>query len=670
MKNSQFEIGQSLVQEGYGCIAKTGYIAEIHPEENKCFTIGGNGMEQNKFRVVIAWENNTWNELSENNISRWRERAVSYNEPDVTPEAAAAMLKNAVIARVEAQQAERLKREQQAQEVSDWRDSIRDKVPADAKAVIIAEFEEDDSDSQTDYFNTKTTKTVILGFSSHARNIFSEMRKAAKNYEHTASLADAPKGAEHRQNYSMGGGYFLKASGRYSSGWKIRKVKFYGTQNDIAEYVPFGLWSVPEATQAAPATQSTPKGAAGVTIEQHTHTKKGFEMWIVCLADRVERETYLAQLADARTLGGWYSRKWGATPAGFAFKDEAKAIEFADSIGGEAVADETAEKPKAATSQTTAEKLDAIAEKLQSEIERKYADRAQNTPKQRKQAMSARQDGNDLQRAQKGLRELAAMHRAGTVPAVLASIKSKKAAIELAREQLDHSNCGYYDPGQPTGEPANDTDAARTFWGLAGGKTQEETERDEIAAREMKIKNSTIPGFFPTPADIVARMIDAADLELGQSILEPSAGSGAIAQAITRYDPSAKITCLEINASLFQLLKLKGLQPKQEDFMEFSEFQAFDRVLMNPPFEKGQDVAHVRRAFLHLKPGGVLVAIMAPSWQHNSARKFADFREWLNTLPHDVEDIGAGAFKASGTNVSTVMVTIRKPEASQLVTIH
>ena len=66
-----------------------------------------------------------------------------------------------------------------------------------------------------------------------------------------------------------------------------------------------------------------------MTITEHTHTKKGFQMWIVQLAERVDRERFAAILAEAKTRGGWYSRKWGSTPGGFAFKDEATAQDFA-----------------------------------------------------------------------------------------------------------------------------------------------------------------------------------------------------------------------------------------------------------------------------------------------------------------------------------------------------
>jgi len=118
-------------------------------------------------------------------------------------------------------------------------------IPKTAKALIVAEMEFDMSDMQTDYFATHTTRTVILGVSKYKRDIFSEMRKYADKIPETAHLKEPSKlnnnnepktegnkhwwkpSDEHREKYSMGHGYYLKADSRYSTGWVIRKVCKY-----------------------------------------------------------------------------------------------------------------------------------------------------------------------------------------------------------------------------------------------------------------------------------------------------------------------------------------------------------------------------------------------------------------------------------------------------------
>jgi len=76
---------------------------------------------------------------------------------------------------------------------------------------------------------------VYLVFSSHERDIFSEMRKAAGKFDHTkcyevAEVNPDPENKyfepsdEHREKYSMGAGYYLGAS-KYS-GWIVQKSRY------------------------------------------------------------------------------------------------------------------------------------------------------------------------------------------------------------------------------------------------------------------------------------------------------------------------------------------------------------------------------------------------------------------------------------------------------------
>lgn len=106
-------------------------------------------------------------------------------------------------------------------------------MPESTKAIIIANHVEDESDTMSDYHGSTTSKTIILAWSKHTRDIFSEMRKAAANHPVTAYLKDAPDEAEHREKWSMGGGYYLKDGYRHSTGWEVRKVELYNGEKNI-----------------------------------------------------------------------------------------------------------------------------------------------------------------------------------------------------------------------------------------------------------------------------------------------------------------------------------------------------------------------------------------------------------------------------------------------------
>ena len=111
---------------------------------------------------------------------------------------------------------------------------LRPLIPSDAKAVIVGELRVSECDSYTAYYDYRIERTVILGFSTHTRNLFSEMRKYAANFEGTAYLAGNDKEYEHRENYSMGDGMYLGRN-KYS-GWTISKERIYDLEKFIERY--------------------------------------------------------------------------------------------------------------------------------------------------------------------------------------------------------------------------------------------------------------------------------------------------------------------------------------------------------------------------------------------------------------------------------------------------
>jgi 16S rRNA G1207 methylase RsmC len=87
--------------------------------------------------------------------------------------------------------------------------------------------------------------------------------------------------------------------------------------------------------------------------------------------------------------------------------------------------------------------------------------------------------------------------------------------------------------------------------------------------------------------------------------------------------------------------------------MEWEPGAQFDRVLMNPPFEKGGDVKHIQRAFGMLKPGGRLVAICA-----NGPRQALTLRLLAEKSGGLWEELPEGAFADEGTSVKTALIVI------------
>lgn len=163
--------------------------------------------------------------------------------------------------------------------------------------------------------------------------------------------------------------------------------------------------------------------------------------------------------------------------------------------------------------------------------------------------------------------------------------------------------------------------------------------------------------YFPTPAAVVQRLIELADLRPGVEVLEPSAGSGAIATAAATA--GAVVDCIERDPGYAAALTEAGITRTLHvaDFLTVPAQPRYDRVVMNPPFTKGADIAHVEHAQRFLKPDGLLVSVMSWTVAEHS-RKTAKFRSLVEARGGTVEAVGEKAFAESGTDVPTVLVTI------------
>lgn len=404
------------------------------------------------------------------------------------------------------------------------------------------------------------------------------------------------------------------------------------------------------------APDPAPQSSGACSIEEHTHTKRNCQVFMVVMHERVDRDEFNRLRREAKSLGGWYSRKWRSTPAGFAFTEMATAERFAAENFGNGE-NPPPDKPRNARKEAgpcpaMAEKLRKMADNLQPQIDNKLGDRLTNTPKRQREAASARIDGARLERTQQALNALASLYESGNVPAALAAVTTKKAIYELLGTVTESH--GYYHIGD-TGAPSKTTPEAVALWSLVTGQTDEEKQADELREKIESLQFASIPGYFPTPPAVIEKMLDFADVKPTHSVLEPSAGSGAIVDAL----PDECMTVVyERNHALCEILRAKGFDARPLDFLESNGEFRFDRVLMNPPFENLQDVDHVRHAFDKLKSGGRLVSIMSPGPFFRDTRKATDFRQWFAAHGGESHDLEPGSFKESGTGVASKLVVI------------
>jgi hypothetical protein len=199
------------------------------------------------------------------------------------------------------------------------------------------------------------------------------------------------------------------------------------------------------------------------------------------------------------------------------------------------------------------------------------------------------------------------------------------------------------------------SNGAHVFPGLASDAIASVLETGRVDPR-----NPT--AFYATPAwlaaDMAERVATAIAGYTAPRVLEPSAGEGALADAVRVRLPEATVDLYEIDAGRRATLEAKGYTITGTDFLAAADGACYDAVIMNPPFAVPGDalayITHLMRAWATLKPGGTLVAIAPAGFMFRETRAIASLRQQLGNLT--MQALPPDAFDEAGTSVHTVLV--------------
>lgn len=262
--------------------------------------------------------------------------------------------------------------------------------------------------------------------------------------------------------------------------------------------------------------------------------------------------------------------------------------------------------------------------------------------------------------------------RAGTVENIALGEMArslKQAYVEAFEESQEGDGWKKYLPGSKTEG--------------TGGKTndylqEQATDFDRAKAvyfgkqkKNSRTKSQEGQDYFATPEPIGYKMVQWLQSKPGQSLLEPSAGDGAIA----RWMPDNTYnTVVEPSRDLTPKLmrNVAGAKVVESTFENFDLHNKFDGIAMNPPFGHGGKTAveHVAKAYQHLKDGGRLIAIIpdGPACQKHFDKWFYGDPEAKRKADRGIADgvlmadirLPSVTFDRAGTKVNTRMVVIDK----------
>ena len=346
-----------------------------------------------------------------------------------------------------------------------------------------------------------------------------------------------------------------------------------------------------------------------------------------------------------------------------------------------------------------ADKLDGQAETAERKADHQRDLHAgQNLTRRRAQARAAgMREAERLTVYATALRAVAAAIRAGTCPPVLSGITTR-AHVERLVGVPSGPEARMTTPSYPEDGPAphdwqnTDREKRRRAFACMGIESGEQFKRavaalaalidghestdPDAAEREAQAEAARvermveaarlagIPDYFRTPPRLVETVLASSGLYgtgRGARVLEPSAGDGAILDALRERYPEARVDAVEPNHRLAAIIRAKGHpEPFVRRFEHFEPSEPYDLVLMNPPFGRGGAVAmdHVERAASMLRPGGRLVSFVPESVVFRTDRRHAAFRAFVDEHGGHYIDVEAGAFEDTGVKTRIVVLDV------------
>lgn len=175
-----------------------------------------------------------------------------------------------------------------------------------------------------------------------------------------------------------------------------------------------------------------------------------------------------------------------------------------------------------------------------------------------------------------------------------------------------------------------------------------------LATGEYTDVKKDLDQFFTSP-ELAEKVVTMININDNAHVVEPSAGHGAFADAITKAT-GTKPDCIEICPDCVKVLNEKGYDVIGGDFLQYNGTP--DYFIGNPPFSKQQDIDHVNH-MLDLAKKGV-ASIMSASVMFRTNKKTSEFRDRVWMLGGSITPLPDNSFVSSGTNVKTCVVIVEK----------
>jgi cyclopropane fatty-acyl-phospholipid synthase-like methyltransferase len=162
-----------------------------------------------------------------------------------------------------------------------------------------------------------------------------------------------------------------------------------------------------------------------------------------------------------------------------------------------------------------------------------------------------------------------------------------------------------------------------------------------------------------TRPEVISQILQHCDITSGMIILEPSAGSGNLADGIINHN-DINIDCVELNKDLRDELIKKGYNVIGEDFLQLPITQLYDYVIAAPTYKNNVDIEHIMKMYQHVKPHGYVVSLTSPFWTIRNNPNQIKFRKWLEDKKYSMVMLPDMSFVENDQTQPSMIIKIEK----------
>ena len=181
--------------------------------------------------------------------------------------------------------------------------------------------------------------------------------------------------------------------------------------------------------------------------------------------------------------------------------------------------------------------------------------------------------------------------------------------------------------------------------------------------------------FYPTPQNLIDKMLDRLDWKMIHTVLEPSAGKGNIVEALKKKESfnnrwyttiKLNIDCIENDVNLRAVLKEKDFRVVHDDFLTYDTMKEYDLIIMNPPFSNG--CKHLLKALeMQQRNGGAIICLLnAETLKNECSNERIMLNRMLEEYNADIQYIQDAFMDAERkTNVEIALIKVKLPDVQR-----